>query len=278
MASCSSTVNGVLTNGESACVCSGKPISPGISHATQMCSVADNAEDYQCSWKQFVAASAPSKRHILVGVSGSVAAVKLPELVQMLLNSKMNNEVTVISTESARHFYQDAALPGNIRVWRDQDEWHEWKVMGDPVLHIELRRWADIMIIAPLDANTLAKMATGACDNLLTCVARAWDLSRPLLFAPAMNTAMWKHPVTAFNIEKLTSWGYTQVPCVEKTLACGDTGLGAMASVRTIIQSINKELKHYDQAQSKSVLCQVEALVKYPDEPAEEPPDMPPLE
>uniref|UniRef100_A0A0B6ZDI2 Flavoprotein domain-containing protein n=1 Tax=Arion vulgaris TaxID=1028688 RepID=A0A0B6ZDI2_9EUPU len=67
----------------------------------------------------------------------------------------------------------------------DTDEWEAWSSIQDPVLHIELRKWADIMLIAPLDANTLAKIATGLCDNLLTCVARAWDPQRALLFAPA---------------------------------------------------------------------------------------------
>lgn len=63
----------------------------------------------------------------------------------------------------------------------DEDEWHAWKAIGDPVLHIDLRRWADLMVIAPLSANTLAKLAGGLCDNLLTCVVRAWDFDKPLL-------------------------------------------------------------------------------------------------
>lgn len=63
----------------------------------------------------------------------------------------------------------------------DEDEWHEWSQVGDPVLHIELRRWADVFVVAPLSANTLAKMANGLCDNLVTCIARAWDFTRPLI-------------------------------------------------------------------------------------------------
>lgn len=63
----------------------------------------------------------------------------------------------------------------------DDDEWHEWSKVGDPVMHIELRRWADVFVIAPLSANTLAKLANGICDNLITCVARAWDFQRPLV-------------------------------------------------------------------------------------------------
>ncbi len=63
----------------------------------------------------------------------------------------------------------------------DEDDWRSWKTVGDDVLHIELRRWADIMVIAPLSANTLAKVANGLCDNLLTCVVRAWDWQKLLL-------------------------------------------------------------------------------------------------
>lgn len=63
--------------------------------------------------------------------------------------------------------------------------------MGDPVLHIELRRWADVLVLAPLSANTMAKVAHGLCDNLLTSVVRAWDYAKPMIVAPAMNTYMW---------------------------------------------------------------------------------------
>lgn len=63
----------------------------------------------------------------------------------------------------------------------DEEEWHQWQKKGDPVLHIELRKWADLLVVAPLSANTLAKLAQGLCDNCLTSVVRAWDWSKPLL-------------------------------------------------------------------------------------------------
>ena len=71
------------------------------------------------------------------------------------------------------------------------------------MLHIELRRWADLFVIAPLDANTLAKLAGGLADNCLSCVWRAWDLARPVVLAPAMNTLMWEHPLTARHLRTL---------------------------------------------------------------------------
>jgi phosphopantothenoylcysteine decarboxylase len=63
----------------------------------------------------------------------------------------------------------------------NEDDWRQWRKVGDEVLHIELRRWADALVIAPLSANSLAKLAGGMCDNLLTCIVRAWDFNRPLL-------------------------------------------------------------------------------------------------
>ncbi|XP_030832797.1 phosphopantothenoylcysteine decarboxylase [Strongylocentrotus purpuratus] len=131
-----------------------------------------------------------------------------------------------------------ATLPSDVKLYRDQDEWEAWKKISDPVLHIELRRWADVMVIAPLDANTLGKIASGICDNLLTCVVRAWDMKRPLLFCPSMNTHMWEHPITHRQVSELTSLGYSEIPCVEKLLACGDKGFGAMAEVRTIVDRV----------------------------------------
>ncbi|KAM9124497.1 phosphopantothenoylcysteine decarboxylase isoform 3-T6 [Pangshura tecta] len=149
--------------------------------------------------------------HVLVGVTGSVAALKLPVLVSELLE-----------------------IPGL------------WKGRTDPVLHIDLRRWADLMLVAPLDANTLAKIANGICDNLLTCVIRAWDMTKPLLFCPAMNTAMWEHPITAQQVEQLKDFGYTEIPCVVKRLVCGDEGRGAMAEVWTIVEKVKAILSERD--------------------------------
>ncbi|XP_030622086.1 phosphopantothenoylcysteine decarboxylase isoform X2 [Chanos chanos] len=149
-----------------------------------------------------------SEFRVLVGVTGSVAALKVPTLVSKLRE-----------------------IPGM------------WTKRSDPVLHIELRRWADLLVIAPLDANTLGKIASGICDNLLTCVVRAWDTSRPLLFCPAMNTAMWQHPITAQQVSTLKGFGYVEIPCIAKKLVCGDEGKGAMAEVSTIVDTVKQHLQ-----------------------------------
>ena len=78
-------------------------------------------------------------------------------------------------------------------VYTDDDEWSAWRKKGDPVTHVELGKWADVLLVAPLSANTLSKFANGSCDNLLTCLFRAWDVSnrdKIVCMAPAMNTQM----------------------------------------------------------------------------------------
>uniref|UniRef100_A0A7N4P2Z6 Phosphopantothenoylcysteine decarboxylase n=1 Tax=Sarcophilus harrisii TaxID=9305 RepID=A0A7N4P2Z6_SARHA len=79
-----------------------------------------------------------------------------------------------------------------------------------------------------------------------TSVIRAWDRTKPLLFCPAMNTAMWEHPVTAQHMEQLKGFGYIEIPCVAKKLACGDEGLGAMAEVCTILGKVKEILLERD--------------------------------
>ena len=184
------------------------------------------------------------KHKVLIGVTGSVAAIKISELVEKLIATNRVEEIGIVPTETSLKFFNPDAVASSsnntrVKIWRDAQEWSMWNGRGDPVLHIDLGKWADIMILAPLDANTLGKISNGICDNLLTCVIRAWDLKgrKPLIFCPAMNTKMWEHPLTSSQIENLVRFGYHYVPPVEKTLMCGDTGIGAMAIVDTIVQA-----------------------------------------
>jgi phosphopantothenoylcysteine decarboxylase len=222
--------------------------------------------------------SAPRARRrprVLLGLTGSVAAVKWHELVLAL---SAHAEVRVVHTESAAHFmglaagYNEGAAAayaaavaaggeGAPAVLSDAAEWRAFtRVHADPVLHIELRKWADAALLAPLSANTLAKLAAGMCDNLLTSILRAWEFTpaaaaaaagaapaawlpaKPLLVAPAMNTAMWAHPLTAAHLATLAGLGYTIVPPVPKVLACGDVGNGAMAAVADIVAALLQAL------------------------------------
>ncbi|XP_047592513.1 phosphopantothenoylcysteine decarboxylase isoform X5 [Lutra lutra] len=78
--------------------------------------------------------------------------------------------------------------------------------------------------------------------RVMTCVIRAWDCRKPLLFCPAMNTVMWEHPITAQQLGQLKAFGYVEIPCVAKKLVCGDQGLGAMAEVGTIVDKVKEVL------------------------------------
>lgn len=135
---------------------------------------------------------------VLVVCSGSVASIKVPELVGALRAG--GHTVRLVPTPASLHFLPtDLATLGELgtEVLLDRDEWAAWSGRGDPVLHIDLRKWAEVVVVAPCSANTLAKISTGLADNLGTSVLRAWDLAKPAVVAPAMNTAMWEHPVTA---------------------------------------------------------------------------------
>jgi len=189
---------------------------------------------------------------VVLGVTGSVAAIYTRELVEALRGA--GHEVKVVATAAARYFFDPAALmPGagerdRNRVILDEDEWPGTRYeRGDAVLHIELRRWADVLLIAPCDANTLAKLALGICDNCLTCVYRAWDRTRPVVLAPAMNTLMWEHPATARHLNQIradlaagppgSSSLHIVSPAV-KRLACDDIGAGALADRAAILATV----------------------------------------
>lgn len=189
---------------------------------------------------------------ILLGFSGSVATIKAPQLILSLQNS--GHEVRAVCTQNSLHFLKNEDV--KIEILTDSDEWSTYKTRGDPVLHIELAKWADLFLIAPLSANTMAKISNGICDNLLTCVARAWRFGEKNVFdsgcldvgvigkisfvvAPAMNSFMYTHPLTEVQITILKSFSICVLPVVEKTLICGDKGIGAMAEVDDIVLFVN---------------------------------------
>jgi len=199
--------------------------------------------------------------NVLIGVTGSVAAVRVPALFDALRAD--GHAVKIVATTAATYFFDPAAMPVSV----DADEWPGQRYRrDDPVLHIELRRWADLFVIAPLDANTLAKLAVGLCDNCLTCVWRAWDVAKPIVLAPAMNTLMWQHPFTRRHLRALAAdFGAGHVPAhlddaaliaqinersrslriiapVVKELACGDVGTGGLAEVAEIAAAVREML------------------------------------
>lgn len=198
--------------------------------------------------------------NILIGVTGSVASIKLPEIIEKFKSLFSDANICLISTKSGLHFvnihqyneisslidrlnYLKNTNSTHLFTFSDEDEWSSWNGRNDPVLHIELRKWADVFLISPLDANTLSKLSNGMCDNLLTCVARAWDFNKPIIVCPAMNTFMYEHVITEQQLNILKSWNYKIIEPIEKLLVCGDYGKGAMANVDTILNETIEILK-----------------------------------
>ncbi|KAJ2848149.1 hypothetical protein IWW36_003469 [Coemansia brasiliensis] len=186
-------------------------------------------------------------KRVLIGATGSVASIKVPLLARHIIQQgheqNLQIEIAIAASTSALHFFRREQLPEtSVTLYTDKDEWSQWKKIGDPVLHIELRKWADICVVAPLDANTMAKVANGFCDNLLTCVLRAWDMKKPRVVCPAMNPMMWEHPITSTQVAQLKSLGFKVVSPVAKGLACGDVGMGAMAEPEEIAKAVVDEL------------------------------------
>jgi phosphopantothenoylcysteine decarboxylase len=179
---------------------------------------------------------------LLLGATGSVASIKLKELLVELRERIPDIEIRIVLTEHAKWFVSPDDLHGE-SVYSDDSEWKLWKQKGDPVLHIELRKWADILLIAPLSANSLGKIANGLCDNLLTSVVRAWDHEKRLVVCPAMNTYMWRNPITPKQLHEIREIYNAEIvfPKDDHLLACGDVGPGAMADIKDIVNYIARE-------------------------------------
>ena len=275
----------------------------------------------------------PPQARVCLGVSGSVAAVKTPEIAAALLAA--GADVDLVVTEAAYSLLQaqyrgeqpwaqlqalvashpEPSSPesaaseesvrtggsvgkSTLRIYRDQDEWNGFSGVGqDAVLHVELAKRNQVLLIAPLCANLLAQTAVGLCGNLLSSVVRAWyyDLEvratrrtptvsehststvgahpmrtchahvlsqpgfesplaerfglhtvrRAVVVAPAMNTFMWSQRVTAEHLATLRQRGVQVVAPVVKVLACGDTGMGAMATVEDVVAAAVDALREY---------------------------------
>lgn len=136
-------------------------------------------------------------------------------------------------------------LQPHVKVWKDSDEWDVWQSRTDPVLHIELRRWADILVVAPMTANTLSKIALGLCDNLLTNVIRAWNPSSPILLAPSMVSQSYNSVITKKHLKFIKEempWITVFKPAEKIMGVHGDIGLGGMMDPHEIVNKIVKEL------------------------------------
>jgi len=167
-------------------------------------------------------------KKILIGITGGIAAYKIPQLVRIL--KKEGAEVQVVLSEAAKNFVTPQTLsvlsenPALSDFFQsNQGEWNN---------HVHLGLWADVIVVAPAGANTLGKMAHGLCDNLLMSVILSARC--PIFIAPAMDLDMWTHPSTQANIDTLVNRGVHMIDPEEGSLASGLQGKGRMAEPETI--------------------------------------------
>lgn len=175
-----------------------------------------------------------SRPRVVVGITGGIAAYKIPHLIRLL--RKRGAEVKVVLTSSARPLVGTGTLKtlSGFPVYCDESSTYDME-------HISLTRWADLLCIAPATANTIAKMAHGIADNLLTTIVLAFSPDK-MVVAPAMNTVMWESSVTQENISRLSERGVKILPVGHGELACGDEGPGRMVEVEQIADAV---IHHY---------------------------------
>jgi phosphopantothenoylcysteine decarboxylase/phosphopantothenate--cysteine ligase len=177
-------------------------------------------------------------RKILLGVSGGIAAYKAAFLLRLFRAE--GAEVKVVMTEAACEFVAPLTFealsenPVHIRIFSAPGE----RGTVSPIEHIDLAKWADAAVVAPVTANTIAKFAGAAADDLLSTIICAYD--GPVVLAPAMNDVMWKNPATQANLDKLVARGYRVVPPEKGALACGYESEGRMAEPETILEFAKK--------------------------------------
>lgn len=176
--------------------------------------------------------------NILLAVTGSISAYKAADLTSQL--TKLGHQVKVLMTPAATAFI----TPLTLQVLSKQAVLVEVMTEDDPkqIQHIDLGKEADLFLVAPASANTISKLAHGFADNIVTSTALALPSEVKKFLAPAMNTKMLDHPATQNNLETLKSYGYQIIPPREALLACGDQGSGALASIETILTTIQESL------------------------------------
>ncbi|MGV8994389.1 MAG: bifunctional phosphopantothenoylcysteine decarboxylase/phosphopantothenate--cysteine ligase CoaBC [Flavobacterium sp.] len=178
-------------------------------------------------------------KNILLGVSAGIAAYKTASLVRLFI--KAGAHVQVVMTPASKDFVTPLTLatlsknPVYSTFYDTEDENAVWNN------HVELALWADFMVIAPATANTMAKMVSGICDNLL--IATYLSAKCPVYIAPAMDLDMYKHPSTIHSLKSLTSFGNLVIPAESGELASGLSGEGRMAEPENILDFISKDLE-----------------------------------
>lgn len=173
---------------------------------------------------------------ILFAVSGSIASFKAAQTVSKLVQN--GHEVQVAATRAALNFVGTATWEG----LTDKPVLHDVFENGRQMDHIHVARWADVLILCPASASSIARWASGAASDFPSTLYLAFERSKPVLIAPAMNKEMWAHPAVQGNLEKLRDWGARVIEPEVGALACGETGDGRLASPEKIIEALETAL------------------------------------
>lgn len=190
-------------------------------------------------------------KHILVGISGGIAAYKIPELIRLLI--KAGAEVRVTTTRNALQFVTETTLQtlSGSRVYSDVFA----AINEHATEHISLPEWCDAMIVAPATANVIAKMASGIADDALTTTICSCAARKPIIVAPAMNDKMWENPATQHAIETIRGWEKVRViEPDEGLLACGTSGKGRMPEIEELQEAVEYALAPQDLAGRKILI------------------------
>ena len=175
---------------------------------------------------------------ITLAVSGSISAYKAADLTSQL--TKAGHEVTVIMTKAATAFITPLTLQALSKNLVHTDIMLEENPAS--IKHIDVAKETDLFLVAPASANTIAKLAHGLADDMLSAVALAIPAGVPKLIAPAMNTNMYLNLATQDNLEKLARYGFQEIKPREALLACGDFGTGALAELDVILERVKEIL------------------------------------
>ncbi|MGC9367479.1 MAG: bifunctional phosphopantothenoylcysteine decarboxylase/phosphopantothenate--cysteine ligase CoaBC [bacterium] len=175
-------------------------------------------------------------KNILVGICGSIAGYKSPLIIREL--QKKDYPVKVMMTEAAQNFISPRVLQYLLRDEIYSESFNSYQNFKIP--HIDAAQWADLILISPASANTIAKLSLGISDNLLTSTVLAFQ--GPVLIAPAMNSKMWENPKTQEHVENLKKGGRVIIYPETGELACGTTGSGRLAELSKIILEVEKAL------------------------------------
>jgi phosphopantothenoylcysteine decarboxylase/phosphopantothenate--cysteine ligase len=173
-------------------------------------------------------------KKVLIIMTGSIASYKACQVLSSL--SKQNFDIKVVLTKGVQKFIGDSTIEGLTGKAPFKDLYEP----GSAMEHIYLARWADIILVVPATANFINKISQGLADDLASTIFLAYDFSKPFLIVPAMNTSMYKHPVTQKSIKTLSGMGIKILETASGVLACGEVGWGKLLEPDLIVQEVNQ--------------------------------------